>query len=62
MLRSHTRHHHRKTAGIPDASSSLPIINTTHLVSDQGDGQFRWFFDPGTADNINQTGSCDLVF
>lgn len=41
-------------------ASSAPIINTTHLVSDQGDGQFRWFFDPGTVDNISQTGRCDL--
>jgi hypothetical protein len=43
-------------------ASVSPVTSVLHMVSDQGDGQFRWFIGPSSDEIAAQTASCDLGF
>jgi hypothetical protein len=48
------------TQDISTMSKSAPVTGTEHLVSDQGDGQFRWFFGLSKEEITAQPTNCDL--
>jgi hypothetical protein len=48
------------TQKIGTMSKSAPVTGTEHLVSDQGDGQFRWFFGLSKEEIAAQPTNCDL--
>ena len=43
-------------------SKSSPVTSVAHMVSDQGDGQFRWFIGLSSDEIAAQTESCNLGF
>ena len=43
-------------------SKSSPVTSVAHMVSDGGDGQFRWFIALSSDEIAAQTESCDLSF
>lgn len=47
---------------IGTTTSTASVFAVRHMVSDQGDGQFRWFPDQSSYEIAEQTESCNLGF